>query len=97
MLVRFHVHVLPGNTRNRHPFAITKCGNGIFNRALAAIIVNIEMFYPDFPVIIQPFGQVIIFVFYNAANGQIILRFNRFTGAGAAKPGKQILNGKHDG
>lgn len=69
MLVSFHVHILPGNTRNRHPFAVTKRGNGILNRALAAIIINIEMLDPDFPMVIQPFGQVIIFIFYNAANG----------------------------
>ena len=69
MLVSFHVHILPRNTRNRHPCAVTERCNGILNRALAAVIINIKMFYPDFPVIIQPFGEVIIFVFYNAANG----------------------------
>lgn len=69
MLIRFHVHILPGNMRHRHPFAVTERSNGIPNRALAAIIINIKMLDPDSPVIIQPFGQVIIFIFYNAANG----------------------------
>ncbi|MNY59260.1 hypothetical protein D3C86_1956860 [compost metagenome] len=69
MLISFHVHILPGNVRNRHQLTITQRINYLFDRLPAPVIINIKMFRTDFPVIIQPFGEVVVFVFYNAANG----------------------------